>query len=149
MHCIFNNWVIVTLCILYMVQRLVLVCLLVFKKLVQSVSLENAFRLIREEDGVTIEGNTQLSLRHFLHLLRGEHGGCCYTWFTHSILHTHCSTCTQTEFNSCCCWKSVTYHQILEAHIRHYNWHLPPQSSFTDLPPELLAPWLGQQTGIS
>lgn len=67
------------MCILYMVQRLVLVCLLVLKELVQSVGLENALRLIREEDSITIKGNSQLSVRHFRHLLWGEHGGCCYT----------------------------------------------------------------------
>lgn len=55
-------FIIVTVCILYMVQRFVLVCLLVLKELVQSVGFEDALRLIREEDAVTIKGNTQLSL---------------------------------------------------------------------------------------
>lgn len=67
------------MCVLYVIQRLVLVCLLVLKELVQSVGLINALRLIREEDGVTIKRDTQLSLRHFCYLLWGEHGGCCYT----------------------------------------------------------------------
>lgn len=67
------------MCILYMVQGLVLMRLLMLKELVQSMGLENALRLIREKDSVTIKGDTQLSLRHFCHLLWGEHGGCCYT----------------------------------------------------------------------
>lgn len=71
--------IIVTMSILYMVQRLVLVCLLVLKELVQPMGLVNALRLIREEDGITIKGDTQLCLRHFCYLLWGEHSGCCYT----------------------------------------------------------------------
>lgn len=55
-------------------------CLLVLKELVQAVGLENALGLVREEHGVAVEGDTQLSLRHFGHLLWGEHGGCSYTW---------------------------------------------------------------------
>lgn len=69
----------IIMCVLYMVQRLVLVCLLMLKELVQSMGLVNALRLIREEDGVTIKGNTQLGLRHFSYLLWSEHRGCCYT----------------------------------------------------------------------
>lgn len=68
------------MCILYVVQRLVLMRLLVLKELVPSMGLVNALGLIGEEDGVTVEGDTQLSLRHFCHLLLGEHGGCCYAW---------------------------------------------------------------------
>lgn len=62
-----------------MIQRLVLVGLLVLEELVQSVGLVDALGLIREEDGVTVEGDAQLSLRHFRHLLWSEHGGCCDT----------------------------------------------------------------------
>lgn len=54
--------------------------LLVLKELVQAVGLENALGLVREEHGVAVEGDTQLILRHFGHLLWGEHGGCSYTW---------------------------------------------------------------------
>lgn len=63
-----------------MIQKLVLVCLLMLKELVQAVGLENALGLIGEEHGVTVKGDAQLSLRHCCHLLRGEHGGCSYTW---------------------------------------------------------------------
>ena len=54
--------------------------LLVLKELVPSVGLVNALGLIGEEDGVAVEGDAQLSLRHFRHLLLAEHGGCCYAW---------------------------------------------------------------------
>lgn len=60
-----------------MIQRLVLVRLLVLEELVQSVGPVDVIGLIGEEDGVSIEGDAQLSLRHFRHLLLDEHGGCC------------------------------------------------------------------------
>lgn len=67
-----------TSCILYMIQRLVLVGLLMLKELVQSVGLVDSLGLIGEEDGVSVEGDAQLSLRDFRHLLWSEHGGRCY-----------------------------------------------------------------------
>lgn len=61
-----------------MIEKLVLMCLLMLKELVQAVGLENALGLIGEEHGVAVEGHAQLSLRHLCHLPRGEHGGCSY-----------------------------------------------------------------------
>lgn len=48
--------------LLYMVQWLVLMGLLMLKELVQTMSLVNALGLIRKQDGVAVEGNTQLGI---------------------------------------------------------------------------------------
>lgn len=63
-----------------MIQQRVLVFPLVFKELVQPVSLEDALWLVREEDGVTVKGHPQLGLWHLRRLLWHEHGGCCDAW---------------------------------------------------------------------
>ncbi len=68
--------IIVTVCILYMVQRFVLMSLLMLKELIQSVGFVDALRLIREEDGVTIEGDSQLSVAQLVFGLWHEHCGC-------------------------------------------------------------------------
>lgn len=61
-----------------MIQRLVLMGLLMLKELVQSVGLVDSLGLIGEEDGVSVKGDAQLSLRDLRHLPWSEHGGRCY-----------------------------------------------------------------------
>lgn len=73
--------------------------LLVLEELVQSVGLKNLLRLIGEQHRVAVKSNTQLSLRHFGHLLRGEHGGRCYTWCTQFALNSVSGALTHVSLN--------------------------------------------------
>lgn len=50
------------------------------EELVQPVGLEDALWFVGEEDGVSIEGHSQLGLRHLGHLLWHEHGGRGNAW---------------------------------------------------------------------
>lgn len=60
----------------YVIEKLVFVLLLMLEELVEAVRLVDTLRLVRKENGVTIECDSQLSLGHLRQLVRREHGGC-------------------------------------------------------------------------
>lgn len=64
----------------YLSQRFVLKLLLVLKEGVQAVLLHDDLRLIREEDGVTVERHLELRFAQLVLRLGHEHRGCSDAW---------------------------------------------------------------------
>lgn len=60
----------------YLSQRFVLKLLLVLKEGVQPMLLHNNLRLIREQDGITVERHLELRLAQLVLRLGHEHRGC-------------------------------------------------------------------------
>lgn len=123
-----------TSCILYMIQRLVLMGLLMLKELVQSVGLVDSLGLIGEEDGVSVEGDAQLSLRDFRHLLWSEHGGRCYACIKGRGGRGERESDRGGRMSGQRCSQATA---VVHLHL----------VCSADLLPGPLGPWMGRQTG--